>query len=523
MKKKVSFLTVFLLAASYLIISAERSDAAVRLYDDKLILSGFVKETVYVRTAMRNREKKYRKNYFDFARTSFYIDGLYTIKDDFDYTLRFFAGLNAWYEKSHWFDSDLNRYMPDRLKDRYRRPSNLEEDVLTEAYFDFIKGPFQLRAGKQIVIWGQLDVARVADIVNPLDFRWGVPGIEKWEEIKKGLWMLRAFYQTELPGNLLIEGIFNPGYFAAMHLPYDGTHWGAPYSEPFGARGDGIFAWTQYKWEKDSRDRRWDSSNMSWGFRVTGYTPVINMDWTFLFWDAPYFGPVFNPYRLTAFSQQYVFAALNAASTGTKINPGKSPDYRLAYFKRMRTIGGTAQHYADYFRGAIMRLEWFYNFKMPFNRGGEGRVADINDWTRKDSYGFAVSYTDKFRLPFIYDTIGRGKMLDWTLTYWWSKITGNKRDLYKSALNHRPGDSTTEGFSLFFMQMLFNARWVVTFIGQYHPRIKKYMACPTVTYSFPGSKWYVDVGYKKYGASRGYAQGTYYDKDSLILRLRYEF
>lgn len=523
MKKTFYFLAVAVLVSVYFLISAKPSEAAIRLYDGDIILSGFLKETMYLRTAMRSSEKRYRRNYFDFARTSFYIEGLFTLKDDRDATIRFFTGMNAWYEKSHWFDSDLNRYMPDRLKNRYRRPTNFEEDVVTEAYFDFIKGPFRLRAGKQIVIWGQLDVARVADIINPLDFRWGVPGIEKWEEIKRGLWMLRANYQTPLPGYIEIEGILNPGYFREMHLPYDGTHWGAPYSEPFGARGDGIFAWNQYKFHKDARDRRWSSSNVAWGFRVQGYVPAIGTDWTVLFWDAPYFGPVVHPQRVQDFNQQYVFAALRAAMTGTKINPGRGPDYQVAYYKRMRTVGGTAQHYMNYFRGAIMRLEWFYNFGLPFNRGGDGTVAQIDDWTRKDSYGFAVSYTDKFRMPLIYNTIGRGKMLDWTLTYWWSKITGDKRDLFKSALNHRRGDSTTEGFSLFFMQMMFNANLNLVFIGQYLPRINKYFVCPTVTYVFPGSRWHADVGYKKYGASRGYTQGTYYDKDSLIFRIRYEF
>ncbi len=54
---------------------------------------------------------------------------------------------------------------------------------------------------------------RVADVVNPLDLRLGVPGVDNWEEIKKGLWMIRTTYQSSLPGNLIFENIINPGYY----------------------------------------------------------------------------------------------------------------------------------------------------------------------------------------------------------------------------------------------------------------------------------------------------------------------
>ena len=53
-------------------------------------------------------------------------------------------------------------------KDRhyYQFPQKLD-DVIGELYTDYINGPWQVRIGKQIVIWGQLDMSRVADVVNP--------------------------------------------------------------------------------------------------------------------------------------------------------------------------------------------------------------------------------------------------------------------------------------------------------------------------------------------------------------------
>jgi len=268
--------------------------------------------------------------------------------------------------------------------------------------------------------------------------------------------------------------------------------------------------------------RRWSlSENYEWGFRIRGYS--LGIDWTLLFWNAPSDSPTADPRRLGDFSMQYVSGALGAAIFGGSINPGNWPEYKVYRYKRLQTFGGTAQYCADWLHGSIWRLEWFYNKGQPFNRGGRGSVSDIDGWTRRDTYGFAVSCSDKFRLPGVSNTIGRGKMLDVTLTFFWDKIRDNNHDLYKSALNHRPGDSTTEGFSIFLMQMMFSGEWTFTFIGNYKPRINKYFGCPTMTYSFSGSHWYMDIGYKFYGARHGYNYGSYHDKDAVIFRLRYEF
>ncbi len=497
------------------------AQATIRLYDGKLILSGFVKETMYYRTDQTEREKKFRDNSFDYAKTSAYLEALYTIKESPDLTVRLFGGVKWWYEASHRLDEKQNRYIAHRMKKDYVHPRSFDDDILTEAYIDIIKGPWQVRIGKQIVIWGQLDVERVADVVNPLDFRWNVPGIDTWEEVKKGLWMLRGFYQSQLPGTLLFEAIFNPGYFQELVLPYTGTHWGAPYSEPFGASGIDFFSWQQEKWHRDAPT--WNlGKNYEWGLRIRGYTWGI--DWTLLYWNGLSDSPVIHPQRAARLSQQYIFAALRANATGSTIQPGDWPDYKVAYYKRMQTFGGTAQYYAAWLRGSVWRLEWFFNKGQPFNRGGRGEADEVDDWTRRDTYGFAISYSDKFAIPwFTRSRIAASKRLDVTVTYSWDKIINNSHALYKSALNHRPGDSVADGFSLFLMQMMFNGEWTFVFIGSYKPRIKKWFGAPTLTYTFPGEHWRVDIGYKFYGASRGYTQGIYHDKDALILRIRYEF
>ena len=83
------------------------------------------------------------------------------------------------------------------------------------------------------------------------------------------------------------------------------------------------------------------------------------------------------------------------------------------------------------------------------------------------------------------------------------------------------------------MQAMFNQAWTSVFIGNYYPQIEKWMAVPSFTYMFsdsgPLSGFRADIGAKFYGgAKRTYKErsglsNSYAKKDSLILRLRYEF
>jgi len=110
------------------------------------------------------------------------------------------VGFKYWWQKAQYFDQDYRRSIPHHERKDWAHPRSFQDDVLTETYIDVSTGPWKIRLGKQIVIWGQLDLERVADVVNPIDIRRGPPGVNTWEEVKQGLWMIRLFYQSELPG-----------------------------------------------------------------------------------------------------------------------------------------------------------------------------------------------------------------------------------------------------------------------------------------------------------------------------------
>ena len=510
--------------------------AATEFMDGRLILNGFLKNTTYVRTSMYDREKSgpgdNHDNPVDFSNISFLCEALYTVHQDEDYTLRLFGGFKWWYELAPKFDDQLRRSLYHRQRKEYISPHQFE-DFISEAYVDLIKGPFQVRVGKQIVIWGQLDVNRVADVVNPLDLRWGVPGVDNWEEIKRGLWMIRAFYQSELPGNLLFEFVFNPGDYKQLMLPYQGTHWGSEYFKNAAfvpGNEQGLYSYLQEKWISDAP--HWGLDNYEWGFRIRGYT--WNVDWTFLLWNARDDGPVARPDRVNNWlTSNYIFPGIKASVWNTKHYPA-NVDYTVWDYKRFTTIGGTGQTYVDWLWQSIWRVEWFLEINRPLNKADGGNSSgNIYDQVNRNILGIAIQGNWKLDIPWFTRHIGTGKLTDFSLTYFIEKVFNHDHDLVLADRFHKVGESTSDSVAMFIKQEMFNTSWVFIFIGNYYMQCGKWMAVPCFTYIFPQSVLNgglrVDIGAKLYGgAKHKYAAQNSLShlmdhKDSIILRLRYEF
>ena len=522
------FCTLTLVMLALFLAIPATSHAEIDLMDGKLILSGFVKSTNYYRLNGYDREFKTgtggldnHKSHWDFSNFSAYIEGLYTIKDDQESTIRIFGGFKAWYMATPDYDSEVGDSMYSKDRRGYRAPDEFD-DLVSELYLDYINGPWQVRTGKQIVIWGQLDMSRVADVVNPLDLRWGVPGIDTWEEVKQGLWMIRTFYQSQLPGNLLFEFILNPGYFASFKLPYEGTHWG---SESFkykniANRENGFFSWMQNKWFKDE-PQTWDLDNYEIGGRVQGYT--WNIDWTFLIWNALQDAPGnVNVTEAVAFNGDYFMGP-----------QPKYSDYDTVYrYKRYTTIGGTAQTFTN-FLNTVWRLEWFYENDSPVCLGLGGNTSNLYDNDRADILGIALQGNWNIEIPWVTRVIGTGKQASLNFTYFRETILDYDKDMCLVNRNYRQGKDNAESYSLFFMQQMFNASWTLVFIGNYYPQLHKWMAVPSFTYVFADSGHFsglrADLGAKFYGGGKhkynreNMVSNAYAQKRSLILRLRYEF
>ena len=103
---------------------------------------------------------------------------------------------------------------------------------LWECYADIGKGPVFFRIGRQNLSWGETDVFRLLDMINPMDNTYG--GIfEDLDDRRIPLWMLRGSYNFGTLGpasSLTLEGFWVPGNWDVRVAPVSPT--GTPYTAP---------------------------------------------------------------------------------------------------------------------------------------------------------------------------------------------------------------------------------------------------------------------------------------------------
>jgi len=525
MKKRVlAAMCSFAVCAAAFMGAGNSARASEEFLNGDLTIKGFAKEALYYRTGWDHGESMYHDSRIDMALTSLYFESIYKVKESPELSITWFNGLKWWYEATTSLDDTAHSYMAPNDRRKYQLPTRFE-DVLTETYLSFVKGPWDIRVGKQIVIWGQLDVNRVADVVNPLDLRRGVPGVDNWEEIKQGLWMIRSVYRSTLPGNLIFENIYNPGYYQNTKLTYENTHWGAMHqdSQEFNPKSKSPgFMWWQYdKWNKDAPNG-WGLNNWELGFRIQGYT--CDIDWSLIYWNAKSDGERASPHRLTQYAGNYIYPAILASITGGDVNPQHWDGGKVYRYKRYQTFGGTAQTLIEPLHNSIWRLEWFYENDSPFNLGTNANRMNLYGSTRQEVLGGALQYNDKFEIPWFTRNIGTGSYLQFSLTYFIEHIFDMNPDCITFDRNHRGGDPNQQEITWFILQQMFNANWGLVDIGYYYPMIKKWMNMPCLTYYWPGQHWRTDLGYVQYGGSNNELCGHAYSHgDSVIFRMRYDF
>jgi len=131
---------------------------------------------------------------------------------------------------------------------------------LWEAYVDLSKGPLFTRIGRQNLSWGETDVFRLMDLINPLDNTFGGP-FEDPDDRRIPLWMLRASWNFGYIGpvaSVTLEGFWVPGNWDVRVAPVAprGTAYAAPLPE--------VPVPTLY----EPPDKT--MSNSRWGVRVMG-------------------------------------------------------------------------------------------------------------------------------------------------------------------------------------------------------------------------------------------------------------
>ncbi len=518
MKKKVLFSLLVVFGIVFSLQGLDTAQATIFLDDGRLEISGYFKEQVYIRRNYPKEENDFHSSKLNFARTSFLVEALYKWKQEDDYAVNLFLGVHWWYEAMAKIDDEFRRGVPHRVRHEYSMPR--QDDFISEAYIDIIKGPWQFKIGKQIVVWGETNLQRTADVINPLDLRYGSPGTENWEDIKLGLYMIRGFYQTELPGSLNFEFIFNPGHFEAQRLPYEGTLRG-PHPGATSFNPGKIFGITHWQFEKARKDEPgWALSNWEFGFKVRGYT--WDIDWAIFYFNTLNDAPTANASRLNEYTLIYVRNGLGSMVFNENRHP--NPDSyrkRVFNFKRYEVIGGTAQTIIDKLHGSEWRLEWFYEIGNHWNKGTNGERDETYAEVQRDIAGFGLTYADRGLIPYFGRRWFDSKKLTWSFTVFYEKVINHDGDLIlDSGRGHRPGDSHATVFTWSFQQFALKSKLMFMFTGSYNP-IGKYFLSPIISYA-PGAHWRFEAAFAIYGSSASRNKGLY-DKDGVLIRARYEF
>ena len=286
-------LTLFLLLWVLFLLIPHGADATFEFFDGKLRVKGRFEQYIVYNTQLQKDDLYYKRRTSPAVNQSiFALEGLYTLVDNGEWLVNFQNYLRYYYESAPDMDSHLRRAFSTRrrMHKKYQTNRYDSDDWINEMYLDIYKGPWNIRLGKQVVAWSEVEMVQTIDKINPIDLRYATPGIQPFDEIKLGLWMFRGFYNSDLPGNLIFEHIFIPGDFERTRTPFEGT-WASRRPAPgqiknAPGQGDAVY------WMMDQAMPQFALNNYQYAFRVRGNsevflfkTPYI-IDWTVTYWNG---------------------------------------------------------------------------------------------------------------------------------------------------------------------------------------------------------------------------------------------
>jgi hypothetical protein len=449
----VILVLVFLLIS----LNLSQSRAAIYLLDGKVKFKGRLEEFVIVRTRIPDKESEWHDTNLGIVRSLASLEGMFTLAENENLLVNLYSWVRYYYEAVPDIDDQLADGIPSRVQYKeYQVPRYLDEDFLEEFYLNVVKGDWELRLGKQKVVWGEgMELIRTVDVINPLDLRYSQPGIDPFDEIKVGIWMVRARYQSSLPGDLSFEAIFNPGDFKRTRVPLEGTFWGPSIPDTLGPNG--IFQRLVEKWDHDLPG--FNVSNYELGFRIRGTTSfggrLSLIDWTLNYFNTLDDTPVIKSNRIDEFNLHFGTGIIVPRLTGRPSQP--FPSIKLFDYKRLQLFGFTFQTYIDRIQ-SVVRWESTYERKRHFNTDMGTPGTPVTGLVDRDSVSFGLAIDRPTRIP-TKQWGGRG-ILDITLGWFqtWMLHHDHKIDNQRGR-----GDNSSTAFTLLLLTDFHNKVWVPVF------------------------------------------------------------
>jgi hypothetical protein len=352
-----------------------------------LSLTGYIKQNVGVNIYGNAYDTK---NGIENAFFEFLAEAAYSPRPDLklfasgrintDWAYQLYGGNSEWRDKE--FDKSK--------RDLYFLSTG--QDLLHEANITWAPGNFFLRAGKQVVKWGQTDGFRLMDQINPIDQRRGLLDTE-FESNILPIWLIRSEYKVPVHfmDSLSLQFIFNPNVDFRRNesinignaewgtwTPRKNIPFGGPYPFDYGHMGS---------FNYNIHDPH-ASDGFEYAFKITG-----------TFWDSV---ATLNYYYGREKDAIYTFDGRDTFTTSpwdgrTVIHPGVT-----GYYPLMRFVGGTFSRDIPSLKSTALggvaptlRFETFYAFENTF------RLNNANQLYNSDELRFAVGADWKVKVDFL--------------------------------------------------------------------------------------------------------------------------
>jgi hypothetical protein len=473
-RKTAVVLTLSLLAVIFLLPAT--SPARIYFFDRKIEITGKIEQKVVLKYHMDRKEKG--QDRFDnvtnggrmknpaMMKPHLHLDMLAHLYESDETILDFYTLWEWFYDFAPDMRGDIHRGMQSRDRNRYQTPHGLE--MVREMYFNFVSGPWTLRVGKQMVVWGETSLQRTADVVNPLDMKSHIMGVDDWEDFKKGLWMFRGFYQTSFVNDLTFEWIWVPNDPKVMDLPREGGYLGT------GSYTGGFISNMHRRWKYDERNGH-GLHDTQGGIRLRGYN--WDWDWTVLWYNGIDAGPVatdwgqrgsrsYKPSTPTGFALHRTGVGgfnLWAAEYNIAVSTGgplpKFPTTRQFKYYRTNNFGATATKYFENIHPFGYRIPVRANVRTevsykPGSHMNKLKYMDgnwlVNGVTQRDLVGYAFEISKDFMPRFITKYNGM-RSVDMTLGLYQDWILNHSDDLDVQGLQPRGhGDNSSTTVQLGF-------------------------------------------------------------------------
>lgn len=541
MKKSYTMFGTLVLLALLQYALPMQSRAALKLLDDKLRVKGSLYEFATYRTSATSTDRQYSDTRFGLMRTKATLELLYEAVQNDKMMLNLFGFFQYWHESVPDFDDEYRQSIASWNRKKYQGPSYDADDWINELYVDLYKGKWNLRLGKQIVFWSEVDMVRTIDRINPLDLRYTTPGIDPFDEMKLGLWMMRGFYNSDLPGQLNFEWIWIPGDFEGIRTPVEGTALGATPApqgpenlrpRPF---GQGAVVEREFYRSKPA----WTLGNSEYAFRVRGNSelPLLGdvylLDWTLSWFHGMNQTPVARRKNLGEPSLTNMdpstlngYLSANAVSRVFGLPAPRLPHSPFWRYKFFDAIGASLQSYIPAVKG-VLRGEFSYEIGLPENMAvtksvdrTPGSQKPITGTTERDNFNTGITLDRPIQWRWLENRWGSSGVFDCTFGWFGQWRLGNVTRIRRTFGYYQRSQSN---FTVLIRGKLWNNELWPTLRFLYNTRNWGYGAL-ALRYT-PGKHMRYEGGYLWFFAKdpADSTEASAENKDLIYLRVGYEF